>query len=535
MVETKLEKSSIFREETSKNLNTVKFTLPNIKEGSILEVKYVTHSNFIFNFQGWIIQHDIPVLESEYLTSVPDLLKYNPHFWGYIDVNVASTDVKKPNFDFFEKITSYTAKDIPAFPDEPFVINKSNYRSRIEFELASTNFSSGYKEYTLTWTTLNNLLLEDDNFGKQLNRSGYFKDEVEPIKSSPLSQLEKINSAYQLIKNRIKWNGVESIYTTGSIKKSFDSRIGNVADINLALVSMLRELDIPAYPVVLSTSDHGIILKTFPTLTKFNYVIAAVLVGDKKMLLDASDPFATTTMLPAKCLNGFGRLVNEEAGSWVDLTASRVFQSLVNYVATIDPEKGLTGHYIEKNYNYAGLKMRTDLKDSIGSKRYLQKLNEKFKDLHFEDPKVSFFNDVNRELVLEAKFSSKSGFETTDELIYFNPIQMERYLENPFKSATRILPIEFDYPWIVNASIEITIPDTYTIESMPKSASYQNAEKSAKFTFIIEVPKPTMIKVNSMIFFNKAKLNSDEYEGIKDFFSHIVAKHAEQIVLRKKT
>ncbi len=534
MIETKLEKSSIFKEKSSEHINKVKYTLPNIKEGSILEVKYEIYSDFLFNFQGWVFQHDLPSLKSEYSTRIPDIISYNPHFWGFVPVDVSYTDSQKPNYNFSERLSLYQAKDIPAFPDEPYVMNKDNFRSRIAFELSSTRFNNITQDYTRTWTSLNELLLNDENFGSQLKKSGYFKDEIEPIKAKNLSLEGKIHAAYNLIKNRMKWNGIESIYTTGNIKKSFDNRSGNVADINLALVSMLRELDLQAYPVVLSTVKNGLILQAFPTLTKFNYVIAAVITADKKILLDAADQFANASILPAKCLNGSGRLINEQEGIWVELKATRLFQSVMNYDVFLDPEKGLVGNYSEKDYHYAGHKLRTELKDSTGTKAYIDKIHEKYKGVKIENVRLSHFNQGDREILLESQLESTLGIESNDDLIYFIPVQMERLLENPFKSPIRQFPVEFEYPWMINAVIEIKIPENFNIESLPKSVAFQNADKSAKFTFLSESKNNTSIKVSSMIFINKARFNPDEYDGLKDFFSHIVSKHAEQIVLRKK-
>lgn len=535
VTETKLEKNSIFKENTSEHIKKVKFTLPNIKEGSILEVKYNLQSDFLFNFQSWTFQHDIPVLESEYITDVPEQLVYNPHFWGYVQVNMSTTTKKSPSYDFSENINVYQAKNIPAFPNEPYITNKDNYRSRIEFELASTRFSSGYEDYTTTWKALNQKLLDNDFFGAQLSKTGYFKDDLIEIKNKNLSLSEKVNAVYNLIRKHIKWNGKEGIYTTGNIRKAYEDGTGNVADINLALISMLRELSVSAYPVLLSTVDNGFILKDFPTLTQLNYVIAVVIDGERRILLDASDPLTTATMLPAKCLNGSGRLINDQEGLWIEIKSTRISQSQVSYQMSLDPEKGLSGLYNEKNYHYAGYKMRSELKDSTGMKEYLDKLEEKFKGLTIHDAKLTGFNENERDLNLDANVISKMGFESTDELIYFNPIQMERLTENPFKAIERKYPVEFEYPWMINAIIEIKLPENYAIESMPKSGVFQNADKSAKFTFVSEALGPDKIKVSSLIYINKARFVVEEYQGIKELFSHIVAKHAEQVVLKKKS
>ena len=53
VVETKVEKSSVFTEKHSKNWIYKKFTFPALKEGSIIEYSYEVKSDFFFNLQPW--------------------------------------------------------------------------------------------------------------------------------------------------------------------------------------------------------------------------------------------------------------------------------------------------------------------------------------------------------------------------------------------------------------------------------------------------------------------------------------------------
>ena len=42
-----------------------KFTMPNIKEGSVIEYKYSIESPFYWNVDEFVFQHDIPVKKLE--------------------------------------------------------------------------------------------------------------------------------------------------------------------------------------------------------------------------------------------------------------------------------------------------------------------------------------------------------------------------------------------------------------------------------------------------------------------------------------
>ncbi|MEP7268194.1 MAG: DUF3857 domain-containing protein [Saprospiraceae bacterium] len=535
IVESKLEKSAIFKEKTSEHINTVKFTMPNIRPGSVIEVKYQIHSDFIFNFQGWTFQHDIPVLQSQYITVIPDIIHYNPHFRGYSNISTSTEERRKNDYNFSEIITYYSGKNIKAFPDEPYLFNKNNYRTRVEFELAYTDSQQGRKDYTNTWEGLNTLLLEHNQFGVQLNKSNYFKDEITAISQSWQKPMEKAFAAFNLIKSRMKWNGVESIYTSRSIKKAYEERLGNVAEINLALIAMLRELDIQAYPVILSTRENGFLLKIMPTLSSMNYVIAVANIDGKKVFLDASDPLATPTILPPKVMNGAARLVNETLGEWVDLIPTGIAQNQVNYKLAMSEDGLLKGKYEEKNFNFAAYKMRQELKDSVKIKKYFESIRSKFPDITLSNIRLLDNDDLTKDdVIIQSDIEINTGMDLSSDLYYFTPLQMEKLTETPFKAKEREYPVEYEYPWMSIVTMEIKIPESINIESLPKPGRFQNEDKSVKFTFVTEKLSENLIKVNSMISVAKPVFEAELYDGLKDLFSHVVAKHSEQIVLKKK-
>ncbi len=71
VVESVLDKSMIFDEEIDTRHTDHKFTLPNVREGSILEFYYKVRSDF-WSLPDWEFQHDIPALWSECRVSYPE-------------------------------------------------------------------------------------------------------------------------------------------------------------------------------------------------------------------------------------------------------------------------------------------------------------------------------------------------------------------------------------------------------------------------------------------------------------------------------
>ena len=64
-----------------------KFTMPAVTVGSIIEVRYILESPFIFNFWPWKFQSDIPKLKSEFWARVPGNYIYNMSLQGFLKLH----------------------------------------------------------------------------------------------------------------------------------------------------------------------------------------------------------------------------------------------------------------------------------------------------------------------------------------------------------------------------------------------------------------------------------------------------------------
>ena len=98
VVQTKLEKSGIFKEKKDQNRVVRKFTFPNVKEGSIIEYEYRIKSDFIWNIDPWFFQGSYPVLWSEYNLSVPQFFTYAFLSHGYQPMFINQKKESQRNF-----------------------------------------------------------------------------------------------------------------------------------------------------------------------------------------------------------------------------------------------------------------------------------------------------------------------------------------------------------------------------------------------------------------------------------------------------
>ncbi len=79
----------------------------------------------------------------------------------------------------------------------------------------------------------------------------------------------------------------------------------------------------------------------------------------------------------------------------------------------------------------------------------------------------------------------------------------------------------------------ITIPDNYTLEEIPQSKVIALPNGAGKFTYNV-AQSGNMLSVTSMLQINRNIFVQDEYPNLREFYNQMVAKQAEQIVLKKK-
>ncbi|RCH55834.1 hypothetical protein DJ568_03505 [Mucilaginibacter hurinus] len=163
-----------------------------------------------------------------------------------------------------------------------------------------------------------------DELGQQLKEKGTFKKSVADAIAGKTSEFDKATAIYQLIQQNLKWNGYYGIFSPGGVKKAFDKKEGNIADINLSLIAALSAAGIKAEPVILSTKENGKIDKELPSLNDFNYIIGKVNIDGKTYFADASETTLKLGDLPERALNGVGRVFASKAGEWIQLSTPKI-------------------------------------------------------------------------------------------------------------------------------------------------------------------------------------------------------------------
>ncbi len=499
IVSEKATNKSIYEEYIVDNFDVYKVFAPNVKVGSVIDISY---SHFGIPFE-WRFQSIIPVVYNELELENSHIVKYSKFFFGFEEIKTIND-------------TKWIARNMPAFHIESFLSNYKNYITKFQFQLISINFH----EYSTTWERIIDRLLESERFGSVINGSAFLNDIAKEINSKNLSVEDKIEEAYKIIQQNIKWNGINTIYASEFNKNNFKNiHSGNSADINLLMVTLLNKLNIRTFPVVLSTRDNGYILN--PSIDRLNFVVAYVKHDNIEMLIDATSIHAWPGILPAKCLNQKGLLVNRGTELWINLNESYVNYKKQFSTITVHPD-GTADGVINFNYKeYAYLNWCDEYDEfKQDDELYLDEIKNKFDQINIDDY-VQLKNERNH-LKSSDQFNvnlSNQLIDTGDGLI-INPLVMIEYSKNPFKTDSRKYPVDLIYPTEFTSTVIVKLPDNYTPISIPESTKLSTSDGNATFTYLINASE-TGIQFSLKMQISKHVFDEGEYPELKQFYSEV--------------
>lgn len=543
IVKTKLEKKYIFNEKISERYREIKFAIPNVKAGSVIEYKYNLSSEAYYNVPDWTFQSDIPVKYAKYEVVIPEYFIYNIESRGYEPIKSTTTDTiqtfKVKNNNTFETVSCtsrksvYTLHDIPAMNNEKHVWCLEDFLAGIRFELSGTQFPySFFKLYSQTWKDIDKTIKENTEFVSNINKSNPYKKEINTLINGVSDEKTKIEIIYQFLKEKIRWN--EKYAFTSNPSDAIKNGTGNNAQINAVLMSMLKDAGITAHPVLLSRRSLGRLPYTHPSLDKLNtFIVMAVCNNGEQCFMDGSAYYGGINMLPTDLLVDRARIFGFEGDDqWIDLTGITKNQIINLISTTISSDGSLIGTYSTKLTNqpaYAFKNMFNELKDSIG---YIEKtsseLTVNIDSLKIEDHKSLLSNKVSRKIYFT---KDNTG---TSEYLYINPLIFPHFTQNDFVQSDRKLPIEFNYPYSYTINSIINIPENYTIEEMPRSGKMVLEDNVGTFTYLTNIINDRTIQISYRFDLLQTIISQLNYKAVKEFWGEVASKNSQMLVLKKK-
>ena len=517
IIKDKLKNSSIYSEHVYKYYYRMRVAMPNVKVGSVIDIEY----SFIGLPQDWYFQREIPVLRSELVIERSTYVTFRKNFFGFIPLSIST-----PN--------RWVAVNVPAFNEEPFINSKENYISKFEIEIKKISFPGYYANYASDWNGVYHSLNESYGFGTPLNAGNSFiKGMAKHIKKNNFTDEEKIVAALDTI-HSIKWNEDEWLYTTESeLKFQYNKGVGNSADINIGLIVLLKKLGFEVYPVALSTRSNGLLSSVNPSLRKLNYVVAYAKVNGNFVLIDATDRLLPYYLLPKRCLNQKGRIIDKDTANWVDLYTKRKFKRIAMYNIDLESDMTMNGTISYISYDYAAYDIRKKMEAAIDEDEYIDNFIIGKDGLTINDATFTNIDSIYKPVKVTYDVTIDDLSIQSDSLLYLAPLTYEKMDKNLFKTKTREYPVDFAYPRERSGVISITIPDNIEVSRIPDPLRLVMPDNLMDYVYSISQIGNKLI-VNYRLRINEPVVSMLYYDKLRSFYDFIIEKEAEPITFKLK-
>lgn len=517
---TSIDKKLIYTETVDKNRKAIVFTFPNVKAGSVIEFKYKKSTQYGYNYPNWFFQSSIPCRYSEFDASFRD--EYTFTFFK---------KVYQPMFKDTSMLTSnpkgkryiWALANIKAFKEEPYMDYPEDYFQCILTRVQLQNRN---------WAKIAQFIRNDEDFGLELKKTLSKENEIIDKANLLNTEDKKIAFIFDTVRNSMKWNKLDWWYCNDGIKKAWDKKTGNSAEINLILYHFLKMANVDAYLLALRTRKYGKLEIDYPDLLQFNKTVVFCKVDSTKTyVLDATNKLNTYNTppsdliglyaLPVEPINKSYKLLQVKSGNTIESTSID---------GSISVEGKLEGTIQISSTTYSKVKY-LEKYNELGEKKYIDKIERENSGLSIRSLKLE--NMQNDTLPLNQFLEFKYSLTEPDgDYIYFSPNLLTDFRNNPFLNETRVSNIDFGSPYTYLINGRYKIPKGYKADVLPKSVTMSMPDKSIGFKRIIGV-QDDIVLVRFLIDYKQSSFLKDQYLSLYDFYKKMYEMLNEQIVLKK--
>ncbi|MBP3776876.1 MAG: DUF3857 domain-containing protein [Prevotella sp.] len=329
-VKSSLNKKTVVKEQVDEQQYQLRFTVPNVKVGTVIECEYTIHSELFYMIHDWYAQCEIPVMYAKLYMDVPCYLIYNMEEQGVQRLNcqciTGSMNYKLESDPLAAPVNVRTnrytcvGRNLKGIPRDMNVWNVNDYYAGIIMELKSFSLQNTMMmDCIKSWEQIDQILLDDEDLGKQLSHHSPLRQELENAKVTDItSQKERAEAVCKLVMDHVKWNEKYALWPR-STSETLKEGSGSNADINMLLIQSLRDAGLDASPIVLRSRDKGLLPHNFPSLRKLTTYIIAVNTDSSNVYIDASMG-GKVNLLPASLIVERARMVQSGKKShWVNL------------------------------------------------------------------------------------------------------------------------------------------------------------------------------------------------------------------------
>lgn len=454
--------------------------IPAPDPGNIVGYEYETEEQPFFLQEMWHFQDLDPVRETHYSLQLPAGWEYKASWLNHEEVAPVQPG---------GNVSQWALHDVKGIRREPEMPPRDGVAGFmiVSFFPPGGRVLNGFANWAGMGKWYTNLI------GGRVEASAEIKQQVGALTASKISTLQKMQALATFVQRDIRYVAIElgiGGWQPHPAADVYAHRYGDCKDKANLLRSMLREIGIDTYHVVIYTERGAITLQT-PAHHGFNHAILAIKLPEgltdpslvatidhpklgRILFFDPTNDLIPFGQLPGYLQANYGLLVTPEGGELVALPQQPSTMNSISRTAhlTLDMKGTLKGEVQERRLGERASserwRLRTITKDTDRIKPIEEVLAGSLGS--FQITKATLLNaqQTDQPFGFNYSFESPNYAKNAGNLILVRPrVIGQKALGFLETKEERKFPIEFEEPTRDTDSFEITIPPGYVVDDIP--------------------------------------------------------------------
>jgi transglutaminase-like putative cysteine protease len=539
------DKDAVDRSPFGSEITDVKYrmlAIPAPEVGNIVGYEYEVEDKPIFLQDIWQFQQPDPVRESRYTLQLPPGWEFKASWLNYPEVKPTQTGSNS---------WQWVVSNVKEIRHEPFMPPLDGVAGRMVLSFFSSDKIA--LNSNVDWKALGGWY--SDLIGGRIDASPEIKQQVASLTSPKTTQLAKMQAIGNFVQQDIRYVAIElgiGGFQPHAAPDVFSHRYGDCKDKATLVRSMLREIGIDSYHVVIYT-ERGAVTPQTPPHHGFNHAIVAIklpkgLTDDslvatvvlpklgKILFFDPTNDLIPFGQLPGYLQANYGLLVTPDGGELIELPQQPTAMNSIRRTAklTLDPSGNLQGDVQEVRLGERAAserwRLRSVAKDADRIKPIEDVLGGSLSSFHITGASIVNQTQTSLPFGFNYSFQSPNYAKNAGGLILVRPrvlgTKAQGFMET---KEPRRFPIEFEEPTRETDSFEITIPSGYVVDDIPPpvDADYGFASYHSK-----TVVKDNVVDYTRTLELNELSVPVAKAEEVRKFYRIIANDERNTVVLK---
>jgi hypothetical protein len=225
----------------------------------------------------------------------------------------------------------------------------------------------------------------------------------------------------------------------------------------------------------------------------------------------------------------------KEGSYWMDLKPADNHRIVSQVNLKLDKAGKVTGTLTRTHSGYGSVHIRREFNEYASKKEYLDKLKANVHDYEIASYERTV-DSVDLSKPITEKFEIE--FEAADPnapQFLFNPKELSgQSSENPFKTETRMFPVDYGVPIDRNLIMTLEYPETYEVVSVPDKLGIALPNGGGRCLYAVQTDGKKL-SINMRTTISKAVFAAEEYPFLREMYARLLVALNSEIIFKKKT